>query len=65
MDSLDKELKKNEKYRELLYKQLDKDKKVFAEHVRNYLGNEINQNLKIEKEEKRMTFWDKLKNIFR
>ena len=65
MDSLDKELKKNEKYRELLYKQLEKDKKIFAEHIRGHLGREINENLKIENKEKCVTFWDKLKNIFR
>ena len=63
MDFLDKELERNKKYRDLLYKELGNDKKKFIKEIKSDLGNKILVGLKVD--EKKITFWEKIKRIFR
>jgi hypothetical protein len=64
MDFLDKELEKNKKYRDLIYKQLDKDKKKFINEIRTGLGEKIIIETKEEPEKNKISFWEKIKKIF-
>lgn len=64
MDFLNKELEKNKKFRDLIYKQLDRDKKEFIREMRSGLGDEIKVGSKEQKEKNNISFWEKLKKIF-
>lgn len=65
MDFLDKELEKNKKYRDLIYKELDKDKLNFIKKIRSGLGEEIISEYQEKRQKNKLTFWQKLKKIFR
>lgn len=63
-DFLNKELDKNKKYRDLIYKQLEIDKKEFIKEIRTNLGNKIVVGFKQPNPKPKNSFWDKLKKIF-
>jgi hypothetical protein len=61
-DFLNKELEKNKKYQDLIYKQLENDKKEFIKEIRTNLGDKIVVGFKQPKP--KVNFWGKLKKIF-
>lgn len=61
-DFLRKELEKNKKLNDLIYKQLDKDKKKFIKEIKSDLGKKIVIGFKEPK--KKLGFWGKIKKIF-
>lgn len=65
MDFLNKELERNKKYRDLLYQQLDKDKKKFIEEIKSGLGDKIIFEFKEIKKDSKISFWEKIKKIFK
>lgn len=65
MDFLDKELEKNKKYRDLIYKQLNRDKQMFIDEIRSGLGKKIIFETKENNAETKINFWEKVKKIFR
>lgn len=62
-DFLKKELEKNKKYSDLLYKQLEKDKQKFIKEIKSELGNKIVIGFK--ENQKKLTFWERIKKVFR
>lgn len=62
-DFLKKELDKNKKYSDLIYKQLEEDKKKFIREIKSGLGKKIVVGFKEEKT--KVSFWEKLKKIFK
>lgn len=64
-DYLNKELDKNVKLREVLKKQLDIDKENFINKIKTDLGKTIKEDFKEQKVIKKISFWSKLKKIFK
>lgn len=66
-DQLNKELEKNQKYSDLLYKQLEIDKKIFIDKIKSDLGKTIVQDLKEvkEKSKEKKSLWSKILKIFK
>ena len=66
-DHLEKEIKRNEALNNLLYTQLNSEKKVFADKIKEELGRKIVEDLKSTKEikSKKPSFWARLINIFK
>lgn len=66
-DHLEKEIKRNEAIKNLIYTQLDSEKKVFADKIKEELGRKIVTELKSVKEVKlkKPSFWVRLLNIFK
>lgn len=65
MGEIEKELKRNEKLRELIFKELDRDKKQFANEIKSRVGKQIVNDLNNKKKNNRKSFWEKIKSIFR
>lgn len=61
-DFLKKELEKNKKYSDLIYRQLEQDKKTFIKKIKSDLGDKIFLDFKESK--KKVSFWEKIKKIF-
>lgn len=64
MDDIEKELKKNEKLIELIGKELERDKKKFANEIRLHVGKEIVVELNSKKQNNKKSFWYKIKSLF-
>ena len=64
MEEIEKELKRNEKLRDLISKELDRDKKQFANQIRNSVGKQIVEELNEKKESNKKSFWEKIKLLF-
>lgn len=62
-DFLKKELEKNKKFNDLIYKQLDRDKKKFIKEIKSGLGKKIVVGFSEPKS--KLTFWEKIKRVFR
>lgn len=62
-DFLKKELEKNQKYNDLIYKQLDIDKKKFIKEIKSELGKKIVVGFREEKV--KISFWERIKRVFR
>ena len=65
MEEIEKELKRNERLRELISKELDRDKKQFAKEIRKGMGKQIVEELNDKKENNKKSFWEKIKLLFR
>lgn len=65
MEEIEKELKRNERLRELISKELDRDKKQFAQEIRKGMGKQIVEELNDKKENNKKSFWEKIKLLFR
>ena len=64
MEEIEKELKRNERLRELISKELDRDKKQFAQEIRKGMGKQIVEELNDKKENDKKSFWEKIKLLF-
>jgi hypothetical protein len=64
MNEVKKELERNDKLRNLISKELDRDKKKFAREVRESVGKEIITELSENKKTKKISFWEKIKMLF-
>lgn len=62
-DFLNKELEKNRKFSDLIYKQLERDKKKFIKEIKSDLGKKIV--VGFHEPKKKLSFWEKIKRIFR
>lgn len=64
MNDIEKELKKNDKLRDIISKELDRDKKKFAKEIRDSVGKEIITSIEENKKPKKISFWEKIKILF-
>ena len=64
MNDIEKELKRNDKLRDMISKELDRDKKKFAKEIKDSVGKEIITELNENKKTKKISFWEKIKILF-
>jgi hypothetical protein len=64
MNDIERELKKNEKLRDMIAKNLERDKNNFAKEIRNGRGEEIITEIKQTKQKNKISFWEKFKRMF-
>jgi len=64
MNDIERELEKNEKLRDMIAKNLERDKNNFAKQIRNGRGEEIITEIKQTKQKNKISFWEKFKRMF-